>query len=103
MFYLILLFVICFCLMHAFLHHKIKRASVLNQVAELLEKRSEAFVRAEIMDQGRAIQGDSKEYNDVHREVHNIKHFTALAIATTESATKTNGNKLGSIRSSYQE
>ena len=89
--------------MHAFLHHKIKRANVLNQVAELLEKRSEAFVRAEIMDQGRAIQGASKEYNDVHREVHNIKHFTALAIAMTESATKTNGNELGFIRSSYQE
>lgn len=98
-----LLFVICFCLMHPFffLHHKIKRADVLNQVAELLEKRSEAFVRAEIMDQGRAIQGASKEYNDVHREVHNIKHFTALAIATTELATKTNGNELGFIQSSY--
>lgn len=76
----------------------IKRANVLNQVAELLEKRSEAFVRAEIMDQGRAIQGASKEYNDVHREVHNIKHFTALAIAMTESATKTNDSVSYSCR-----
>ena len=100
-FFYCLLFVFVSCML--FLHHKIKRANVLNQVAELLEKRSEAFVRAEIMDQGRAIQGASKEYNDVHREVHNIKHFTALAIAMTESATKTNGNELGFIRSSYQE
>ena len=100
-FFYCLLFVFVSCML--FLHHKIKRANVLNQVAELLEKRSEAFVRAEIMDQGRAIQGASKEYDDVHREVHNIKHFTALAIAMTESATKTNGNELGFIRSSYQE
>jgi len=68
---------------------KMERAEVLNHVAELLTKRSEGFVRAEIMDQGRAIHGVSKEDNEIAREVHNIKHFTAQAIATKESATRT--------------
>ena len=64
---------------------------MLRHVAQLLEKRFEAFVRAEIMDQGRAIQGARKDDNDVAREVHNIKQITALAVATEESATKTKG------------
>jgi len=68
---------------------KIERAEVLRHVAQLLEKRFEAFVRAEIMDQGRAIQGARKDDSDVAREVHNIKQITALAVATGESATKT--------------
>ncbi|KAL9972185.1 hypothetical protein ACROYT_G018442 [Oculina patagonica] len=68
---------------------KIERAEVLTHVAELLAKRSEGFIRAEIMDQGRAIHGVSKEDNDITREVHNIKHFTAQAVATMESATRT--------------
>jgi len=67
---------------------------VLNHVAELLAKRSEGFLRAEIMDQGRAVHGVSKEDNDITREVHDIKHFTAQAIATMESATRTKGKKL---------
>lgn len=70
-----------------------ERAEVLNHVAGLLTKRSEGFVRAEIMDQGRAIHGVSKEDNEIAREVHNIKHFTAQAIATKESATRTKGKK----------
>ena len=64
---------------------------MLRHVAQLLEKRFEAFVRAEIMDQGRAIQGARKDDSDVAREVHNIKQITALAVATGESATKTKG------------
>ncbi|PFX31290.1 aldehyde dehydrogenase family 8 member A1-like isoform X1 [Stylophora pistillata] len=67
---------------------KNERANILNQVAKLLGKRSEAFIRAEIMDQGRAIHGVSKEDNDIAREVLNIKYFTAQAVATMESATK---------------
>lgn len=70
------------------------RAEVLNHVAELLAKRSEGFIRAEIMDQGRAIHGISKEDNDISREVHNVKHFTAQAIAIMESATRTKGKSL---------
>lgn len=60
-------------------------------MAELLEKRFEGFVRAEIMDQGRAIQGACKDDSDVARAVYNVKHFTAHAVATMETATKTRG------------
>lgn len=70
---------------------------MLNHVAELLAKRSEGFIRAEIMDQGRAIHGVSKEDNDITREVHNIKHFTAQAVATMESATRTIGKRIMTI------
>lgn len=70
-----------------------ERAEVLNHVAELLAKRSEGFIRGEIMDQGRAIHGVSKEDNDIKREVHNVKHFTSQAMATMESATRTKGKK----------
>ena len=73
-----------------------ERAEVLNHVAELLAKRSEGFVRAEIMDQGRAIHGVSKVDSDITREVHNIKHFTAQATATMESATRTKGKNFNS-------
>lgn len=68
---------------------KMERAEALNHVAELLAKRSEGFIRAEIMDQGRAIQGVSKEESDIRREVRNIKYFTSQAIAAMESATRT--------------
>ena len=67
---------------------------ILNHVAELLAKRSEGFIRAEIMDQGRAIHGVSKEDNDIIREVRNIKHFIAQALATMESATQSRGKNL---------
>ena len=70
---------------------------MLNHVAELLAKRSEGFIRAEIMDQGRAIHGVCKEDNDITREVHNIKHFTAQAVATMESATRTIGKRIITI------
>ena len=63
-------------------------------MAKLLGKRSEAFIRAEIMDQGRAIHGVSKEDNDITREVLNIKYFTAQAVATVESATQSQGKKV---------
>lgn len=63
----------------------------MSHVADLLEKRFEGFVRAEIMDQGRAIQGACKDDSDVAREVHNIKHFAAKAVASMDSATKTTG------------
>ena len=76
---------------------QIERADVLNHVAKLLAKRSEGFVRAEIMDQGRAIHGVSTEDNDITREVHNIKHFTAQAVVTMGSATQTKGKKFISI------
>ena len=75
-----------------------ERAEILNHVAELLAKRSEGFIRAEIMDQGRAIHGVSKEDNDITREVHNIKHFAAQAMATMESATQTKGKSLSQNR-----
>ncbi|KAK2563079.1 2-aminomuconic semialdehyde dehydrogenase [Acropora cervicornis] len=58
-------------------------------MANLFEKRSELFLRAEILDQGRAIQGAFKDDNDVAREVPVIKHFLAQAMARTESSTKT--------------
>ena len=71
-----------------------ERAEALNHVAELLAKRSEGFIRAEIMDQGRAIQGVSKEDSDIAREVRNMKYFTSQAIAAMESATRTEGKSL---------
>lgn len=67
---------------------------MLSLMANLLEKRSELFLRAEILDQGRAIQGAFKDDNDVAREVPVIKHFLAQTIARTESSTKTRGNGL---------
>ena len=68
------------------------RAKALSRVADLLEKRSEGFVRAEILDQGRAIQGACKDDNDVAREVIGMKYFLSEAVATVESATRTTGN-----------
>lgn len=62
-------------------------------MAELLEKRFEGFIRAEIMDQGRAIQGTCKDDSDIARQVDNIKYFTALAVATMESASTTKGKR----------
>ena len=70
---------------------------MLSLMANLLEKRSELFLRAEILDQGRAIQGAFKDDNDVAREVPVIKHFLAQAMARTESSTKTRGNGLCDI------
>lgn len=70
-------------------------------MAKLLGKRSEAFIRAEIMDQGRAIHGVSKEDNDIAREVLNIKYFTAQAVATMESATKSQGIPKGVVNVVY--
>ncbi|XP_074620030.1 2-aminomuconic semialdehyde dehydrogenase-like isoform X1 [Acropora palmata] len=67
----------------------VERAEVLSLMANLFEKRSELFLRAEILDQGRAIQGAFKDDNDVAREVPVIKHFLAQAMARTESSTKT--------------
>ena len=74
----------------------------MNHVAELLVKRSEGFIRAEIMDQGRAIHGVSKEDNDITREVYNIKHFTSQTVATMESATRIKG-KISIIEFSLSE
>lgn len=67
---------------------------MLSLMASLLKKRSELFLRAEILDQGRAIQGAFKDDNDVAREVPVIKHFLAQAMARTESSMKTRGNGL---------
>lgn len=67
---------------------------MLSHMTDLLEKRSELFLRAEILDQGRAIQGAFKDDSDVAREVPVIKHFLAQSMVRTESSTKTRGNGL---------